>query len=367
MAYAESNFNAPQIGTQAVARTLSGVLLRNVHQGLYHTNERGVTQKFDNQPNAYEIRIIRRNPLTQDIRSFDGATNNDHFSTFAGEETATTQYGIRLTFRFDGNIDIKTTNMDMLPLDMVNATMEVVQRKLMRSINASTMAEHLVALYNGVKDTSVPATHNVLFTAGTDSFYDKFVEASLVLDDGDEANGQDTFPNDTRVAILRSSAKAELLKSGQAFFNTGNFRAQEMIKYGSADPEDMKRTNTQFDGYVGTIDSTEIYMAPASIWTLVKDFIATAAGAGAAAGEDTAIDNTLGYISAAEGTGRAVNFARGVKVIDNPRGQGIRVQPDYGWGHEVFFPKSIVSIVNPSFNLTSWVATHKVIGKGSQT
>ena len=376
MAYAESNMGAPKIGTQAVARSLSSVLLNNVHQSLYHTNERGVTQKFDDQPEAYEIRIIRRNPLTQDIRSFDGATNNDHFNTDSPEETVTSEYPIRLSFRFDGNIDIKSTNMDMLPLDMVNATLDVVNRKLARSINASTIAEHLVAIYNAVKDNTITGISDNIVTynpAGTVSFYDVFIEASLVLDDGDPDNGQDTFPNDSRTCILRSSAKRDLLQSGTAFFQTGNFRAQDMIRYGSADPEDMRRTNTQFDGYVGMIDSTELYMAPSSIWTLAGDFMATTGNAGVSANvKAVTLDETYAYISASEGTGRAVNFSRGVKVIDNPRGQGIRIQPDYGWGHEVFFPKSVVAIVNDgSFNLSDatypWVATNKVIGKASQS
>ena len=82
-------------------------------------------------------------------------------------------------------------------------------------------------------------------------------------------------------------------------------------------------------------------MVSKPIWALVEAYLDLAAG--------TLADNVLGLVVASEATGRGIAFQNSIKIIDNPRGQGYRLQPLTRWGVEVFIPAGVKLIVKDAF------------------
>ena len=126
-------------------------------------------------------------------------------------------------------------------------------------------------------------------------------------------------------------------------FEVGNFKAQDMLAMGTVSPESVP--NTIDNGFFGVLFSVPQYFMATQIWSLVESYLGLTAGD---------LDEVLGYFAHSLGTARAMAFSSTIKVIDEPNGQGVRVQPKYRWGHETWFPLSVVPIVTNSFTNPSY-------------
>jgi hypothetical protein len=363
-----SDYSAPSVEGQALKRQLAPVLMRNIVQELIQTNGKGVTEEFSMDTSALEIRVVREKPLTQSARSIGEAADGGYFSSQTAEQPTSAEYGIRINLSYDTPIDIPSNMTDMFPLGVVEATLRNLRQAIAKNVNASTTAAQLVSYFNAIVATTIPNT-TVQYIAGTDEFLDKFTDAMGVLDEGDIANGVDTFPLDGRVAMVRGAGKAGLLKFAGAVLEVGNFSAQDMLAVGAVSPNVIP--NTSKNGFLGTIEQCDVYFQSNAIWALSKDYMALTTNAAVTAPvQALTTDEVVGYISAAQGTGRAIAFDSVVKTVPSQQGQGLRIQPKYRWGIETWFPGSIVAIVTDTFDLAGaapWVATNKVIAPGSTT
>jgi len=352
---AGSNFNNPVVDGIAAGRKLAPVIMRNVVQRVQLYNGKGVTEEFSDNPLYYEIRIVRIKPLTQEARTYGETTNGGGFNSLDPEQPVTESYGLTMAHTIDLPIDIAQSSMDMIPLDLLNGTATVLDQKIAKNVNASTMAEQLAKALNYQYNGGTPLNdHVVTATLGTTDLLDAFFDLSTILDNGDIDNGVDAFPLESRAFQIRPTVKNYFQKSGKAVYDLGNWKGQDMLKIGAFDPETYP--NVHVDGSLGEINQTMFFVTPDAIWTLAEKYLGLTAG-------DLA--EVYGILSSAEGTGRGIAFSRNIVVGQSPRGQGVRIYPLYRWGHETWFEKSVALLVKTGFTSVGTGAL-KVIGDGSR-
>jgi len=335
-----SQFTAPSIDGQAVKRVLATAIMENYVQDVIMRDGCGVTEKFTTDTDAFEVRVVRENPLTQNARNLGATINGGYFNGTGYEQPASTEYGLRLDYVIDQNVDIPANMQDMFPLDVVSATTRNLGQLVSRNVNASTLATQIASNLNHnaqlQEDGTAPTWQAV--TLGTTDLAQSFLQASATLDNGDEDNGVDIFPVDQRVAMWRPTIRPYLLKTGSIIVGGSNF-AQVMLASGKVDPSSGK-PREYLGGYFGDIDRTPQHIASNAIWKLAELYLGLSAGA---------LDDVYGLLGASIGTGRGLAFNSTLKVIDSPVGQGMRMQPKYRWGVETWFSQSIVLFVKTAF------------------
>jgi|LGVF01.2.fsa_nt_gb hypothetical protein len=329
-----SSFGTPIIDSIASGRQLAQVLMNNIVQRIQLSDGKGVTEKFSGNVFTDEIRIIRIKPLVQKGRTLAASTNGAHYATngATGEQPTTDHYGIRLRHKVDVPVSVPQSSMDMIPLDLLNGTVKVLEQTVANAVNASTLATQLAAALNYEYNSGVPLEdHKIEVTLGTDSIVDAIIDMNAILDDGDTANGIHTFPLETRVLQMRPSAKKYLKRGLDYVYQVNNWKGQDMLKVGALDPVNVP--NTHVDGYQGEVDMVDLFLTPSAIWTLAEEWLGLTAAD---------LDDVYGLMSASEATGRGIAFTNAVQVIPEYRGQGVRYLPNYRWGLEVFFDKGLV-------------------------
>lgn len=346
-----TSYATPILDSFATARKLAPVIMNNVVQRIQLSNGKGLTEKFSQDVFADEIRIIRIKPLVQKARTLGETTDGLHYSAQTVEQPISDHYGLRLRHKYDTGISIPKSMMDMIPLDLLNGTREVLEQAIAKNVNASTLATQLASALNYEYNGGTPLEdHKVEVTLGTTVLTDAIMDMGVILDGGDATNGVDTFPKEGRVLQIRPTINGYLKKSGTAVYSIGNWKGQDMLKVGALDPETVP--NTHVDGYLGEIDQTDIYMTAPAIWTLAESWLDLSAGD---------LDEIYGIMSCSSGTGRGLAFMNSVQVIPEIRGQGVRLLPNYRWGIETWFPKSIVLLAKTG--MTS-VGTGALSAKG---
>ncbi|NOQ50317.1 MAG: hypothetical protein GQ557_01460 [Mycoplasmataceae bacterium] len=349
-----SNFGTPIIDSFATARKLAPVIMNNVVQELQLKHGVGITEKFSQDVYTDEIRIIRQVALTQDARTLGESIDGKHFSTQTIEQPVSAHYGMRIRHIYNTPIDIPQSMMDMIPLDMLNNTSRLLHQAISKNVNASTLAEMLATELNYEYNSGTPlGDRSVEVTLGTTDILDAIFDMSEILDDGDSANGQDTFDAFTRSLQLRPSVVTELKKSSGAVFDISNWKAQDMLQVGALDP--VHRPNNKVDGYQGEINGTQVFKTTGAIWTLAEKYLGLTAAD---------LDDVYGLMSASEGTGRALAFTNSVVTGQSPLGQGVRLYPLYRWGHDNWF-KSCVLLLKTDF-VSLGTGSLSVIATGSR-
>ena len=129
----------------------------------------------------------------------------------------------------------------------------------------------------------------------------------------------------------------------KSVLDIGNWKAQEMLRIGTASPEGFM--NTDKNGFFGEIDQVYNYMVAKPVFDLAEKFVVDD-GSQASAG---VFDEIEGYICASMGTLRGIAINSTMKIIDSPDGAGIRMQPAQRWGVEVIYPSSIAFLVTTGY------------------
>lgn len=346
-----AGYTAPSIDGQALRRQLSMSFLLNIVQGLFHTPGRGVQQAVQIDTAGAEVRVIREKPLTQKARSLGETANGGYFNTNSPEQPSSDEYGLQVTFIIDNNIDIPSVMQDMLPLDIAQATVRNYEQLVAKNINASTIATQIASSLNDNATVVDGGGTANWVTYDATAMLDTFQDIAAVLDAGDVDNGVDTFPSDSRIALWRTYAKRAFYKTAKNVLDIGNWKAQDMVKLGTVDPESVR--NTDKNGFFGEIDSTYNYMVAPAVFVLAEEYLRQS-GAPVAAGY---LDDVVGYMCASMGTARGISLQSQVKIIDSPLGQGLRMQPKQRWGVEVFYPKSVVLCVATGFTNPAYPAS----------
>ena len=328
MARLLSDFTSPTINGFTAGLVLANEVLEGIAQGELEGPGRGITEKFTNDTTGAQIRVVRMLPLSQKARELGNSINGGNFAGVV-EQPQSTEVGIDVITVIDTPIDIANVTTDMISVDVLAKTKDNLSQLINRNLNGMTVAVKLTS--------SLPAQNkNITFVGADDNLAEKALEASSLLDEGDEDNNVDIFPQEGRVFLLKGSYRAELFKKGILSLGGSN-HAQEMLASGAVSPN--AKPNKISNGYIGDFDGTPVHTASQMVWSIAEQY------AGLPRGE---FDNVIGYFSSDLANARGVAMNERVKVIDSPNGQGIRLQPLVRMGAASWYAKGNSLLVKGS-------------------
>jgi hypothetical protein len=319
-------YNVNDTATQVLA---AKQVKENIFMDLVHKNGYGVTQH--EETNASSIRIFKVKPSGNTSRQLGANTNGGWFSGSTVKTPEVVEYDLNLTYVYDTPIDIPEVQQDMVSVNLMDNTTKNIGGEVATDINASTLAVQLVA----------GASNKVDYTSG--KAYEAIMAASNKLDEGDEANGIQSFPFAEREIIMRPSFRAALLGDKSLLIGGSNY-AQSMLAKGAVSPEAQKEWGNM---YCGEIDRVPCYIAPPILWKKAADWTSSA----------TAFDEVQALVCAASATDRGISTQDYIKIIESPNGAGKRLQPKTRWGINVAYNKGIVPIVTSGESITATFGT----------
>lgn len=318
-------YNVNSTATQVLA---SKKVKENIFLDLVHRNGYGVNQ--EEATNASTVRFLKVSQFTASARKIGGAANGGFFNSNTAVIPTVPEYDLDLLYVYDQVVDLPEVQQDMVPINIFDQAMKNVGGRIATEINASTIAHQLKPVFDAA-DTANAWTNLAVVLGSTPDYYEAILEASSMLDNGDESNGIQSFPFDEREYLLRPSFRRGLLSSNGVLVGGSNY-AQSMIAKGAVSPEDRKEWGSM---YCGEIDLTPCYLVPDTIWNRAKVW----------ASNSTTVDGVQAIACAASATDRGISFLDYIKIIDSPDGAGKRLQPKTRWGINVCYPKGIVPIL----------------------
>lgn len=329
-----------QINNQSVNILLAKKYRDNYFQSILHRPGKGVTEEFSSDTAAGYIRVVRALPHGVTGRKLGASTNGGNFNRNDHVASAA-EYELPLLYVYDGNFDIPEVQQDMLPLNIVEQEAKNISGEVATQINASTIAAQLVATLNADLARTSSYVIKLPATATASSARDALLGAMGLLENGDAANGVQSFPTDEREIIARPEFYVELFKSNNIIAGGSNF-AQEMLARGAISP------NTYVDNgmsYKGEFMDAPLYVASKAIWSAAEAWINSGSAALTAGGLNT----VQAIVCAAMGTARGVAMPETFKQIPCPIGAGIRIQPLIRWGVECWLPDSVAVVAGNGF------------------
>lgn len=315
------------INGQVADAVIANQILENIYQGEIETGGRGSTQEFSNNTTAASITVVRPLPLPIKARDLGAKINGGVFSSFK-HIPGSDSYELRVITTIDDVVDIPGVSMDMIPLDVAKSYVKNISDKVVLNANALKIAAGLYTSLSAEEEDAKLA--NVLkYNATKDKFLDKVNRTILALDKGDVENGISMFPHEDRIALVGIDAYADLLSlSGVLNIGGANY-GYDILKNGGVDAD---ATPTKLaNGFVGTILGVPCHTVAPLIWSLACDYLGFTEGT---------FDNLLIMVKSATGNLFALAANSGVKTIDSPDGQGIRLQPKYRMGASCIMPKA---------------------------
>ena len=347
MASIFADIKTPYVDTLTTKRILSPAVKENIFQGIMLKPNESVIEKYSEDTDASEIQVLRLKPSANDAREIGSAKNGDWFNSENAVTSSTEAYGIQILQTIDRNIDIPTNAQDMVSVDLLSGETKNLAGLVNRNINAMTLAAMIAKNFNNVAgvdkknanastETITAVTSNWIVKASNGKYIDCIIDASSKLDDGNEAQGIDAYPDDMRCVIIRPNIKGEILKNMTGLY--GGTAVFDVLKKAGLDTGTTPEVATT--GYVGELANMPVYCASGVVWSLVEKYLGLTAG-------------TLAELSAivcsGVGTGRALAFNSKIKTIDAPSGHGLRLQPKYRFGAECWDALSVVPIFAKSF------------------
>lgn len=358
MANIFADIKAPFVNDATLKRVMSAKVKDNIFQGIFTKPGEAVTEKYSEDTDAAEIQVIRVKPNANEARHIGADTNGAWFNVNPAATPTTEAYGIKILDTIDYNIDIPTNQQDMMNVDLAEAELSNLAGKVNRNINAVTIAAQLARNFNDVAKGAGAggvAKNWVELAASNPNYLEAIITASAQLDNGNEAQGIDAYPDDFRAVIIRPLAKAALLKTGQLLIGGSNY-AQDIIRKGGFDAGAEPSVATT--GYMGDIAGMPVYAAAQAVWSTAAKYLGL---------EAKDLDGVQMLVVSGVSTGRALAFNSAIKMIDSPLGQGRRLQPKYRFGAECWDALSVVPVVANGFaNPATAEAQLSVMAPGSR-
>ena len=348
MASVFADIKTPYVNQLTLKRILSPAVKENIFQNIMVKPEEAVTEKFSTDTDAAEIQVLRVKPSANDAREVGATTNGGWFNEEDSQESTTEAYGIQLLQMMDRTITIPTTAQNMVAVDLASAEVRNLGGLYARNINAMSIGAMLAKNFNNiagydkpnsnaaVKTLSSATPSNWVTLASGGTYTNAIIDALANLDNGNEAQGIDAYPDDMRAIFIRPTIKAAVLKNMVGLYGgTGVF---DVLQRGGLDRTAKPEVATT--GYVGEIGNVPVYCLSAVGWSLVEKYLGLTAGA---------LNNLAAIACSGVGTGRALAFNSVIKIVDAQSGQGLRIQPKYRFGAECWDPLSVVPIFSKTF------------------
>lgn len=331
-----ADIKTPFVNEATLKRIMSSRVKENIFQNIFTRPNEAVTEKFSEDTDAAEIQVIRVKADGSDARDIGEDVNGNWFNGQGASFSTTAAYGVKILTTIDRNIDIPTNQQDMMNVDVAEAELANLAGRVNRNINAMTIAEQLRKNFTDVAAGTVEKNWITLAAQDPD-YLSALIEAGGKLDDGNEAEGVDAYPDGARAVIIRSKVKTALLKKGQVIIGGSN-AAQNILRKGGLSEDD--RPEVASTAYVGEVANMPVYVASQAVWTLAERYLGLTPGR---------LDGVEMLVVSAIGTLRALAFNSAMKIIDSPDGQGRRLQPKYRFGTECIDALSVVPVVDNSF------------------
>ena len=321
-------YNVNNSATQVLA---AKQIKENIFVDLLHRDGKGVTDHYET--NVSTLRILKATPHSGNARQLSAGTNGGWFDSTAPDFQNIVEYDLNLLYIYDRVTDIPEVQEDLVPVSVFDATNKNIAGRVATEINASTLANQLADRLNAADTGNAWNDVAVVIGTGDKAAYDAVMDASTQLDNGDEANGIQSFPFEQRELIMRPEFRRALMSQTGVILGGSNF-AQSMVAKGSLSPEDMKTFGNM---YCGEVDLVPCYICPAPIWNRAAAWLGSTG--------TTAIAGVQALMVAASATDRGISTMDYVKVVDSPDGAGKRLQPKVRWGVNVAYGAGIVPIV----------------------
>lgn len=331
-----ADIKTPFVNEATLKRIMSSRVKENIFQNIFTRPNEAVTEKFSEDTDAAEIQVIRVKADGSDARDIGEDINGNWFNGQGASFSTTAAYGVKILTTIDRVIDIPTNQQDMMNVDVVEAELANLAGRVNRNINAMTIAEQLRKNFTDVAAGTVEKNW-ITLPAQDPDYLSALIETGGKLDDGNEAEGVDAYPDGARAVIIRSKVKTALLKKGQVIIGGSN-AAQNILRKGGLSEDD--RPKVASTAYVGEVANMPVYVASQAVWTLAERYLGLTPGR---------LDGVEMLVVSAIGTLRALAFNSAMKIIDSPDGQGRRLQPKYRFGTECIDALSVVPVVDNSF------------------
>lgn len=335
-------YNVNDTATQVLA---AKQVKENIFVDLVHKDGYGVTQH--EETNVSTLRIMKVLPFTDSARQLGDATNGAWFNSGDIGTPEVVEYDLNLLYLYDKPVDIPEVQQDMVAVNLMDNATKNIGGRAATEINASTTAVQLAAVFNAAENVNSWTGYASIIDSNTD-VYLAVQTASTMLDDGDEANGIQSFPFAEREIIMRPTFRASLLSAKGVLVGGSNY-AQSMLAKGAVSPEARKEWGNM---YCGEIDGIPCYISPAVIWKRAGEWVGSA----------TAFDNVEAIVCAASATDRGISTQDYIKIIDSPNGAGKRLQPKTRWGVNVAYVKGIVPVLKNGTAAPADPLTVKAVG-----
>lgn len=337
-----SKTNATYINGVSAERRFSPAVLANAYQGLIEKDGQGVNDKFvteDDAESAAQVFVNRILPVKMKPREMGANKNGASFSSNQ-HYTQTITVGIDILTVLDDPIIIPRARQDMIKVDLLAEQTKIYSDRLRTILNGATAASKLLTVYLAKdvgkdvyekKITSSDVTNKVVLN--------KFIEANSLLDEGDQDNGIDLFPEDTRVAIFKPSYRATLKTSGVLVIGGANY-AYDIAKGAGISTE---KTSKAEDGYIGDIDGVPCRIISNESLGHASEFLGFPV--------NELKDNPfIGYIASSYANARGVSTSKQTKIVDAQNGQGIVLQPYTKFGVVSWYAKGNVILTNDDYS-----------------
>ena len=126
MAYAGTDFATPKLDGQALRRYTSKNLKENIFQEILALPEKGVTERFSEDTDASEIRIIRQAVPAILARRMGATINGGYFNSNNPLMPQSVEYGLKILYMIDDAMDFPTVMDEMVELPVAEATTKAV-------------------------------------------------------------------------------------------------------------------------------------------------------------------------------------------------------------------------------------------------
>lgn len=337
MAATLGNYSEPYVNNATLKRLYSSVVKDNIFQDLFTRDGEAVTEKYCEDTSVAQVTVLRILPGLGAPRTMNSSTNGGFFNSANPIYNETVAYAINLLDLVDYMIDIPEVQQDMMSTDLAATRAKILGGQVATAVNAMTIASQIGKnfndVYNGVVDSNwiiMPAS------IGDGDYLNAVIAAGAALDDGNAAEGIQTYPKSERALFVRPAFKAKLMQRGQLIVGGSNY-GQQMVADGGLAPG-AKTDNVT--GFAGIIDDTPTYVVAGATWAMVETYLGLNIGA---------LGDVFAIMVSGIGTGRGLAFNSTIKQIDSPAGAGVRMQPLYRFGAMCWDALSVVPIVKNGF------------------
>lgn len=337
--------NAPYINGINGERRVSAAILKNFYQGLVEKNGKGVDDNFVSAGDAEEATqiVVHRVLPTKMKPREQGASKNGASYSQNQHYVQTEDVGIDILQVLDDVILIPRASTDRISVDLLAEQIQIWSDRFATIYNGATTASKILATYmhkaagNEINEIVISASD-----ISNKKVLEKFIDGNSLLDEGDPAHGIDIFPLKTRIAVFRVSYRATLKAGG--ILTLGGANEVYNILAGSG-LNNQGEARTEDDGFIGVIDGVEVRLISNESLGHAAEFL------GLPVNEFKKGGVFCGYIASSYANARGASTRERTKVVDEPNGQGIRLQPYVKFGAISWYPLGNVFFTSDDWNL----------------